>query len=700
MTTPQAFGDYLLFRKLSTDALGDTYRAGKRGPQGIDRVVLLRQFNGPGLDRAALAATLGERRGIHQALQNPHIGEGVDAGRIGETPFASWEYISGKNLRELLAATVERSFPLPIEHALFIAERMTFGLSAAYAMRHQDSRVHHGFLVPELVELSNEGEVRVLGFEAGMGLRRSLEASGLRQAFGRYLAPEVGPGTPPSSAEDVFSLGAILFEMLTGQTLVSPPDGDYEMLIDQATVAADESPLPPSIRALLKSSLARREERIADVQQWQQALSRFIAEGPHNPTSFNLAFFMHSLFRGDIERESEELEQERRTQIAAETVVAPVAVGAEPEPPRVSPSVLVPPSVAHAAAADGGHYGKAAGRRRGLIAAALGLVAVVGLGVAYLVTTGAGEATGPADAASTEGTEVATAPAAASVDPLDLDTPLTLDSLAAEGETTAAPAAAETTAAPAGPAPEELVAEAIQDLELDSQPPGNLATRRTDQRTAAQPTPEEMQDQIRRLVEARAQEMEGSLEQRYEEQLEDLRRQLEEAQKAQKAQEEEALQKAAAEEAAAQTASQPTSEPAEAATTPAAPQVELPQAEVTRSGDGAVTQTITPVPEPEAVELGQLVELGPGVTPPRIVDRPRPRYPPSARRLGKVATVQLRVLVDENGRVIETEQLGGSVGFGFDQEALNAARATTWRPAMKSGVPVRMWIDLRIEFRP
>lgn len=692
MTTPQVFGDYLLFRKLSTDALGDTYRAGKRGPQGIDRVVLLRQFNGSGVDRASLAAALSERRGVHKVLQNPHIGEGVDAGQIGETPFASWEYISGKNLRELLRETVERTFPLPIEHALFIAERVTFGLTAAYATRHHESRVHHGFLVPELVELSNEGEVRVLGFEAGQGLRRSLESSGLRQAFGRYLAPEVGPGTPPSSAEDVFSLGAMLFELLTGQPLVSPPDGDYEMVIDQAVAAADESPLPPSIRALLKSSLARREERIADVQQWQQALSRFIAEGPHNPTSFNLAFFMHSLFRGDIERETEELELERQTQVDLETLVAPAPA---PEAPQASQSVLVPPTVPSAAeqAGDAGHYGKAGGRRLGLIAAGLALVALAGVGVAYYMTSSREQA--PAPDAAAEVAQAETAPAAAAVDPLDLDTPLDLGALDRDD---AAQGAGDEAGAGAAPetAPEELVAEAIQDLELDAQPPGNLARRRPEQR-ATQPTPEEMQEQIRRLVEARAQEMEGTLEQRYEGELDALRQQLDEAKKAQE-QAQAAARRRAEEEAAAAAAQQQAETPAQPSAE--AQPVDLPQAEVTRSAQGPVTQTITPAPEPEPVEAGQLVEPGPGVTPPRIVDRPSPRYPPSARRLGKVATVQLRVLVDENGRVLETEQVGDKVGFGFDQEALSAARATTWRPAMKSGVPVKMWIDLRIEFRP
>jgi protein TonB len=176
-----------------------------------------------------------------------------------------------------------------------------------------------------------------------------------------------------------------------------------------------------------------------------------------------------------------------------------------------------------------------------------------------------------------------------------------------------------------------------------------------------------------------------------------LRQQLDEAKSAQeqaeaqaKAREEPTEPAATAQEAVAEEPTA-TGEPALA--------VGLPQAEVPRA-EPAVIQTNTPVAEPAPVEAGQLVEPGPGVTPPRIVNRPSPRYPPSARRLGKVATVQLRVLVDENGHVLETERIGADVGFGFDQEALAAARSTTWRPAMKSGVPVKMWIDLRIEFRP
>jgi serine/threonine protein kinase len=194
MSTAERFGDYLLLRKLTTDPLGETYRAGKTGAQGIERVVFLRLFNGAGVDREALARALADRAGVHRVLENPHIGEGAEVGRIGDTPYVAYEYISGKSLAELLAETRNRNFPLPVEHALFVTERMTFGLTAAYATRHREQRIQHGFLVPDLVLLSNEGEVRVLGFEAGPALRQSLGAGPVREAYGRYLAPEAAPG--------------------------------------------------------------------------------------------------------------------------------------------------------------------------------------------------------------------------------------------------------------------------------------------------------------------------------------------------------------------------------------------------------------------------------------------------------------------------------------------------------------------------
>lgn len=109
-----------------------------------------------------------------------------------------------------------------------------------------------------------------------------------------------------------------------------------------------------------------------------------------------------------------------------------------------------------------------------------------------------------------------------------------------------------------------------------------------------------------------------------------------------------------------------------------------------------------PLPEPvtlPSVQPGDLVEAGPDVTPPELVAEPRPRYPAAALRLGREADVTLRLLVNHEGRVVEAATVGRKAGMGFDQEALAAARRTTWQPALKDGVAVTVWTELTIKFR-
>ena len=92
--------------------------------------------------------------------------------------------------------------------------------------------------------------------------------------------------------------------------------------------------------------------------------------------------------------------------------------------------------------------------------------------------------------------------------------------------------------------------------------------------------------------------------------------------------------------------------------------------------------------------------MGAGVVPPKLIRRPSPRFPIMAKRLNKKeGKVLLRVLIDENGKVIKAEPAGKEAGFGFDDEAMSAARKSTYKPATKDGVPVKFWHTLAVEFR-
>jgi hypothetical protein len=161
MNIREQFGKYLLLKKLAEDPLGETFRAGRVGNHGMEQVVLLRAFNGTGLDGAALTAALQKRKAVHQALVSPNVGNGVDLGEVRGVPFIAYDYISGKDLAALQEQAKRRNHPIPSDHALLIAERVALALAVGYETRLEDERVLHGCLLPQLVMISNEGETRL-----------------------------------------------------------------------------------------------------------------------------------------------------------------------------------------------------------------------------------------------------------------------------------------------------------------------------------------------------------------------------------------------------------------------------------------------------------------------------------------------------------------------------------------------------------
>jgi len=171
---------------------------------------------------------------------------------------------------------------------------------------------------------------------------------------------------------------------------------------------------------------------------------------------------------------------------------------------------------------------------------------------------------------------------------------------------------------------------------------------------------------------------------------------LEAAQEAERLAEEEAATATTAVEQAATTtdsASGPAGDPAAAQTAASSTQ---PAAQTTIAPPPPKTSVETVRPK---VRRGDLVKFGKGVVEPKVLNRASPRFPEVARRMGKPGgTVKVRVLIDENGKVLRAELLN-KLGFGFDGEALNAAKRATWAPATKYGVPVKMWKELSVIFQ-
>src|SRR5206468_4402341 len=112
------------------------------------------------------------------------------------------------------------------------------------------------------------------------------------------------------------------------------------------------------------------------------------------------------------------------------------------------------------------------------------------------------------------------------------------------------------------------------------------------------------------------------------------------------------------------------------------------------------TQAPAPPVTVAGIKPGTLVNLSdPGVIPPVVERAPSPVYPPIALRQRAEGAVELNVLVDEKGTVLDAQVVQGQPGrSGLNEAALDSVKKRRHRPATKTGVPVKAWRSIRVRF--
>ncbi len=305
------FGSYLLLKGRATDALGELWRAGEMERTGFKRIAWLRLFNHRGLDRSALGSDVAVANQVAAHLKGSNVARSVTCGVEDGVPFMAWDFVPGQPLDQLLARVASEQFPVAIDNALLITEKISAALAAGLTVERGGEPLIHGFLTPGMVMVGNDGEAVVSGFGLMRGLLANLDRIEVQALGAPYLAPEVLSTASASRRSDVYSLGAILFHLLCGQALPADPDRRGEAL-NAPQLALDEGPVPDDVLAILRKALAARpEERFSSAVDFKRDLEKLLYGGAYSPTTFNLALFMDRLYRQDIEDEDRELQREK-----------------------------------------------------------------------------------------------------------------------------------------------------------------------------------------------------------------------------------------------------------------------------------------------------------------------------------------------------------------------------------------------------
>ena len=346
-------GRYRILRKLGSGGMANVYLA---EDEDLGRRVAIKILN----DRYASDDTFNERfrreAKSAAALSHPNIVSIYDRGDAEGRPYIAMEVIEGRSLKELILA----SGSLPIAQAVEYAKQILNALRFA----HRNGIIHRD-IKPHNILLGAEDRLKVTDFGIARAGASQMTEVGSIMGTAQYLSPEQARGAPVTAASDLYSVGVVLYEMLTGKT---PFNG--ETPIEIAMKHLNEPPRPPSdlrpeispeldqiiLRALAKDP----HERYQAADDFVADLDRLEAGIPVAPET---ALAATAVLTGTAA--TQVIPSETRTRVASTGVVAPPRRPAYPPeygyrgPPPKKRNRLVPWLVALffvAAAALAGWY--------------------------------------------------------------------------------------------------------------------------------------------------------------------------------------------------------------------------------------------------------------------------------------------------------------------------------------------------------
>ncbi|ATB40686.1 serine/threonine protein kinase [Cystobacter fuscus] len=350
MKKPTLFGKYLLLERINVGGMAEVFTAKAFGVEGFERILAIKKILPTMAEDDEFITMFIDEARISVQLNHANIVHIHELGKHEDTYFIAMEYVPGRDLRTILERYRRRKEIMPTAQAVFLASKICEGLDYAHRKkdaRGQDLNIIHRDISPQNILISYEGEVKLIDFGIAKAANRSqkTQAGILKGKFG-YMSPEQVRGLPIDRRSDIFAVGVILYEMLTGERLFVG-ESDFSTL---EKVRNAEVPAPrqfnPNIPAGLEKVLMKALSGEADTRyQWgsdlQEDLMRFLLAGDAIYSSKHLSAYMKEVFAEDILREAEKMERyasiERPEQIEATGVTGDMLRAARK--PQAGPSL-------------------------------------------------------------------------------------------------------------------------------------------------------------------------------------------------------------------------------------------------------------------------------------------------------------------------------------------------------------------------
>jgi serine/threonine protein kinase len=341
---PQSFGRYTLTEQIGAGGMAEIFRAVTVGTEGFRRVLVVKRIR-KSLDASSefLRMFFDEAK-ISALLNHPYIVQIYDFGQIDGAYFLAMEHVDGRDLGNVLRKLKAAGKRLHPSTAALIAMQIAQGLHHAHTLQSADGQpfnIIHRDVNPTNVMLLRTGIVKILDF----GIAKASSAAGKAQTRATvikgklgYLSPEQARCEVLDGRSDVFSLGATLWEMLTGEKLFSGVT-DFERIrnVLEAPIALPSKHrygIPPALDRIVTRALERDLlRRYRSAEEMSEELEEYLRHSPAE--SHSIKRLIGHLYDGDDVRNTATLPAMAPTAItiAGSTSQPGTDLGATP-PPR------------------------------------------------------------------------------------------------------------------------------------------------------------------------------------------------------------------------------------------------------------------------------------------------------------------------------------------------------------------------------
>jgi serine/threonine protein kinase len=295
-------GKYLVRRKLAEGGMAELYLCSSRGAEGFEKEVVIKRIR-PFLssDPEFVRMFIAEAR-LASRLNHPNLVQIFDFDKHEDSYYLAMEHVRGRSLADVRRRCKARMIAIPPVLIAHVGAELARGLHYAHRLTDNGSPLGlvHRDVTPHNVLLSFDGAVKLTDFGIAKASDK-LSSPGRLKGKLAYMSPEQSRGEAVDPRTDVFALGIVLWEMMTGARLF---EGDNDMAVLQAvrtSAIPSAARLNPDVpldldRAVMKALARPPELRHQTAQEFERALAQCVLRHARTLEDTDIAGFLRMLF--------------------------------------------------------------------------------------------------------------------------------------------------------------------------------------------------------------------------------------------------------------------------------------------------------------------------------------------------------------------------------------------------------------------